>query len=410
MRSINLLFIFFFSMLTVSAQPFKINKADYPYIDFKANEIVVYNPQLMKPFYKKLKRLLTVGDEQIQIVQIGDSHIQADLFSGRVRSRLQEYFPGGNGGRGFVFPYTMARTNNPYNYKVSYTGTWSACKNVQTDKDCLLGLAGISVSTTDSETSFTISSKNTSGILYEYTKIRVFYNCDSNTFQLHLQNGIKSKKIESDSGSYIIEWELAEPATEIQVNISKLVDTPATFRLMGVSLDTDDPGIVYHAIGVNGAQVTSFLKCQLLEEQLAQLHPDVVILSLGTNDAYTNDFSVDDFKKNYQILLDRIQLKCPNAAILLTTPGDCYRNRKFANPFNVAAKDAIIDIAKKNNLAVWDFFTIMGGLGSIQKWYNNGLSTSGKIHLTAKGYEIQGDLFFEAIAHSFDNFITEENK
>ena len=50
----------------------------------------------------------------INIVHIGDSHIQADYFSGMLRMCLQKQF--GNAGRGLIFPYKVAKTNEPYNY------------------------------------------------------------------------------------------------------------------------------------------------------------------------------------------------------------------------------------------------------------------------------------------------------
>jgi lysophospholipase L1-like esterase len=398
-----------FIPLLSRAQETVIDHSQYPFVRFAQNKIESQNPNLLNPLFNKLERLLTYGDNQIQIVHIGDSHIQADFFSGRVRSRLQQFFPGGNGGRGFVFPYTMAHTNNPFNYRVTYTGNWTGCRNVQA-KECLLGLAGISVSTTDTLSTFSISSVSASGTAYEYTKVRIFFHANPGDYEVSTTNpSFKTKEI-VNTGSDCIEWALNDPAISIGFTIKRLRDSAAAFELMGVSLDTDDPGIIYNAIGVNGAQVTSFLKCDLLEEQLRQLKPDVIILSLGTNDAYGHDFDAATFETNYQMLIDRIKGKNPDAIIILTTPGDCYLYKKYPNKNNLAAKESIFKIAKKNDLAVWDFYDIMGGLGSIQTWYNHGLSTSGKIHLTQKGYELQGDLLFEAIAAAYDQYVTKQGR
>jgi hypothetical protein len=41
------------------------------------------------------------------------------MWSMELRSRLQNVVPGVRGGRGFIFPYNMAKTNNPYWYNPS---------------------------------------------------------------------------------------------------------------------------------------------------------------------------------------------------------------------------------------------------------------------------------------------------
>ena len=46
---------------------------------------------------------------------------------------------------------------------------------------------------------------------------------------------------------------------------------------------------------------------------------------------------------------------------------------------------------------VWDFFEIMGGLGSAQDWYENKLMPYDRIHFTRQGYRIKANLFIEAL-------------
>lgn len=58
-------------------------------------------------------------------------------------------------------------------------------------------------------------------------------------------------------------------------------------------------------------------------------------------------------------------------------------------------------VAQKYNAGVWDMFTVMGGLGSIDKWYRNGLAAPDRIHFNAKGYGIAAGLMFSAIKDSY---------
>jgi len=64
-----------------------------------------------------------------------------------------------------------------------------------------------------------------------------------------------------------------------------------------------------------------------------------------------------------------------------------------------------IDLAGELDCGVWDFYSVMGGLNSIWVWNRFGLANRDHIHFTRKGYELQGDLFFNAFLKSYDNFI-----
>ena len=60
-------------------------------------------------------------------------------------------------------------------------------------------------------------------------------------------------------------------------------------------------------------------------------------------------------------------------------------------------KEAIITAAIENGCCVWDLHTLMGGEGSIRTWNGMGLTAPDLLHLNAKGYQLQGELLFEAL-------------
>ncbi len=76
----------------------------------------------MAEFYRKLTELRNGQRDRVSILQIGDSHIQPGYFSGTARSALQHYF--GNAGRGLVFPWRLARTNQPDDIRITSTSLW----------------------------------------------------------------------------------------------------------------------------------------------------------------------------------------------------------------------------------------------------------------------------------------------
>jgi lysophospholipase L1-like esterase len=46
----------------------------------------------------------------------------------------------------------------------------------------------------------------------------------------------------------------------------------------------------------------------------------------------------------------------------------------------------------------------MGGLGSINRWLGAGLSAPDRIHLSGKGYRLQGDLLYDALVNSYGDY------
>ena len=70
--------------------------------------------------------------------------------------------------------------------------------------------------------------------------------------------------------------------------------------------------------------------------------------------------------------------------------------KRYANKNALDVKDAMFEMGKKYNAAVWDMFTVMGGLESITTWRDNGLAKTDLIHFTRAGYTLISDLFFSA--------------
>jgi lysophospholipase L1-like esterase len=370
----------------------------YSFIKYSQNQLYSADSLAMATFFGALDSLRNGTRQKVNVLHLGDSHIQADIFSGRMRTLLQDSNAFGNGGRGLIFPYPLAKTNNPWNYKVSSTGAWSGCRNVQYKQTCDWGLAGITAETTDSSASFLIQNNSVST-----SKVRVFFPVqDLTQFNVLLKAADSVyNPIKIDSLGFA-EFRLAQEVTEVRVLLQKDFSRQKHFTLQGISLDNENPGLVYSSLGINGAEVVSFLRSgETFENHLKALAPDLIIISLGTNDAYGKNFSPDFFKKQYGNFLQRIQKAVPHSSVLLTTPGDNFRGRKYPNYSNTKATAQLYDLAKETNCAVWDFYKVMGGLRSVVKWQYSGLAAKDRVHLTGKGYRLQGELLFEALMQDY---------
>ena len=358
-------------------------------------------------FYDKLEKLVRTGEGRINVVQIGGSHFQAGTFSGQIRSRLQTLNGEMNAGWGFMFPYRISRTNSPYGYYIRYNGRWQSTRNIERRKTSNLGVGGISATTSVPKAELTILLEDENKLDYSFNKLRIFHENSGAEYSVSVDSSVLKKSTKM-AGYYDIE--LNSKVDSLKITIQKKSNKPGSFTLHGITSEAAPNGIMYHSIGVNGAHVPAFLRCQLFEEQLAVLKPDLVILGLGINDAYGRKFSQSRFESNYAELISRIRRAAPETAIIFTTNNDSYLYRRYVNKNGEKVKQSMFKMAKKYQTGVWDMFSVMGGLNSVVLWERNRLAQRDKIHFTREGYLTVGDLFFNALLKGFEEYVENKNQ
>ncbi|MDR1112941.1 MAG: GDSL-type esterase/lipase family protein [Bacteroidales bacterium] len=397
-------FVFFLLLIicirTVTAQDELLRPIDsLSFARFEADTLW-YDSQtsLLVPFFIRFNAVIESKCENINILHIGGSHVQAGTFPNRIRTNILSAYPDMAAGRGMIFPYSAAkRCNNPHDYAVSASREFDLCRNVERVPQKSLGVTGIAVSTADT----------TNEILILLTDRTVDFSIDKIILLGYADSGcvIPAIKVNSDLlQPDEIDSALRRYTFNITVRDSFRIvlpcDSHSRFTLTGVFLDNARSGISYHSIGVNGATVPAFLKCPYFEHDLQLLKPDLVIFGLGINDASGKDFDTVSFKNNYLQLIHIIQQVNPECAFIFITNNDSYkrisRSKYAVNRHGLNARDVFYRLAAMTGGAVWDQFEIMGGLKSMEHWRLTNLAQRDRIHFTAKGYNLMGDLFFNA--------------
>ncbi len=389
----------------IFSQDYPLDVDYYDFINYESNKFGFYgDSSAFENLYNKFDTLILKGRGQIKVMQIGASHTQADIFSAQLRGRLQTFYPGMNAGRGYVFPYRMMKTNNPYNYYTKHTGKWTVCRNVQ-HTTCTLGLTGISATTSDQNASFKIVLNEKNKIKYNFNSIKILHSTDSLSYGIKLKNDtlLMGQMTYPEFG--YTEIFLTTYVEEIEFELIKKGEFQNKFELYGITLDTDEQGVMLHPIGINGAGLYSYTKCQLFEQQLDVLDPDWIIIAIGTNDAYTSKFDPQKYKSDYKELIDKIKSVNPDVAITMVVPNDCYLFRRKPNPNTAEQVRVIMELSKEEGCGVWNMYEIMGGFNSSILWYKAGLMASDKIHFTNAGYILLGNMFFNAFLRSYDKHI-----
>lgn len=405
------LFIYLFLFLSLikgQSNPHVIKQ--YPFVNYDSNSIHFFENKLtFSNFYSKFDTLVSSGIGKINIMQFGGSHIQADIWSHRVRKNFHNNF-NLNGGRGFIFPFKLAKTNNPYYYNVTYTGEWNGYRNAITKHQSTWGVSGITATTTDSISTFQLEFKGDDTPFYDFNTIKVFHDTDSSSFCLELVSDTSLISIDVNEELGYTEFKFNKHHEKLAFRIYKTDSLQTHFNLYGLSLENNDNGIVYHSIGVNGASTSSYLRNQLFTPQIKTIKPDLVIFCIGINDAFEPGFCAKCFENNYDLLVSKIKEANPNCEFLFVTNTDSYYKKRYLNKRAFEVQTAMQNLAKKHKAGYWDLFTIMGGLGSIKTWEKNGLAQKDRVHFKTAGYELIGDLMFSALMKEYARFVSIKTK
>lgn len=361
----------------------------------------------MEHFFAKLDSAVFFGKGNVNIMHIGGSHVQAGAFTQRFRDNLLEITPNLMGGKFFLFPFSAGKTNNPSHFKVRYTGEWSYCRNaVVRDNNKTMGLAGAALTTSDPTATISIMTraKSPSAITpeFKFNKVSVLgYSETKNVIPvIAWEDSIISGEYNESQEAYTFRL----PSFTDSISIL-LANGGGEFTLTGVLLENGLPGVSLHCVGVNGASVPSYLRCKDFERDLRLITPDLVIFGIGINDAAEHDFDPELFKRNYDQLIATIKHVNPDCAFIFITNNDSYRRvsrRKYtANPNGRLAEQAMTELAEKHHTALWDQFHIMGGFKSMKDWEREKLAAKDKIHFTTDGYNLMGDLLYNAFIETY---------
>ena len=381
---------------------------DLEFANFERNKLIFPGDSLaMERFFAKMDSVIFLGEGNVSIMHLGGSHVQAGVFTQQFRDNLLNIGTDLVGGQYFVFPFSAGGTNNPSHFRVSSTGFWDYCRNaVRKENEKRMGLAGAAITTTDSTASVSIISRERRitalSPKFEFNKVTVigFSETENVVPVVGYQGDTLKGKYNEQLSTYT--FQLPTYTDSICIFFEEM---PGEFTLTGVLLENGMPGISVHGVGVNGARVSSYLRCDDFERDLNLIRPDLIIFGIGINDAADKDFEVRYFKSNYNKLIKIIQRVNPDCAILFVTNNDSYTKEKLrrkkvrynVNPNGRIVEEAFMELGKQYNAAVWDQFDIMGGLGSMQDWETAELAQKDKVHFTSSGYKVIGDLLYNAL-------------
>jgi lysophospholipase L1-like esterase len=382
--------------------------SQYGFINTDCNHFQFFtkeSPNWMTLF-DEMQQMISKKDRKLNFYHIGGSHIQADIYTHDFRTFLQTHWSGLSGERGLVFPFDLAKTNNPSNYHFSSPNQWKSFRSVNDHADDLdFGITGATIKCPDSVITINFKHMRTM-IKPPFNQLRILHNTGEFPYDLNFggQELLVSETSHHDELGYT-DVTFTDYIDSLDLQFVKNVSDPYTLEIYGFEFLNELPGITYNAIGINGAGLYTYLGNEHFLRDLKVHPPDLFVFSVGTNDAYTsfNSFDPSVYKRNLESLMKLILSVNPKCALLLTVPND-NQFHNAPNKNTERQREVIIQLAQEYQMPIWDFYGLMGELGSSVTWKKNGLMQSDYVHFSSTGYHLIGNLLINAFTKYLSAF------
>jgi lysophospholipase L1-like esterase len=334
----------------------------------------------------------------VRVLQFGDSHTAADMFSGEARRVFQQQF--GNGGIGYSY------AGHPFaGYRIlgserSQSLGWKTQGNKFLQLgDAQLGMGGISISTSRAGERITLSAP--------CATLELQYLQQPGGGSLRFtDNGIDVAEIQTDApvsgpGTYSYFC----PAGDHHFEVTTEQSAPVT--LLGwVAIQ---PGVTWESIGINGAEAPLILKWdpELFSRYLKDSSPALIVLAYGTNEAAAAHWDEETYTQTFASIIDTLHQYVPESSILVVGPPDrSLAHHRAWQPY--AGTDHIIraqrEVCRTHDCAYWDQRERMGGFGAMQQWVSIGWAQPDHTHLTGEGYRQLADTLLADLMNGYNAY------
>ena len=363
----------------------------------------IENASALQPFFDQLRqREADPKSGEVRILQFGDSHTAADMFTGALRTLFQSRF--GDGGAGYMYPgypfagYRIHGTRRAQSVGWTVTGT-----KFRDLGDGLLGMGGVSLSTTRAGNWISL-------------------DADASTVQVQYLIQPGGGGIEIWDGDELLTTLFTDGPTAAGHYDAKVAPGPHHFEVRTISSDpvrlfgivTEQPaGVTYEAIGLNGAEAGLILRWNeaLAQDLMSQRDVSLIVLAYGTNEASDSNWTEESYAAMFRTLIERLRKQAPHAAILVLGPADRELRagrRRSASWVPYVGIDRIIaaqrKVCREMGCAYWDERARMGGFGTMREWVNVGWGQPDHTHFTGEGYTELAAALFSDIVQQYNSY------
>ncbi len=322
--------------------------------------------------------------DHVRIAWLGDSHAQADFWTGGVRAALQSRF--GDGGPGFV--HLGMEQYRHGGMEVQLQGHWrmrpKKPSNTTPWGDGAFGLGGILHGgfAGDPLAVLTVKDETLAG---KKLRFDVCYKNGTARDKFTLEVGGVSETIAATNADVAVLHHLAREAQDPQRVAAHVLDGMPDF--CGVVIETDPAagaGVVVDTLGINGARYATALTWneKAWAAEVARRPPELFVFEYGGNEASDAVVTPAKYAADAKELIARAKRIRPDASCLVIGPSD----RADAESRIPPIVEAMNGVANESGCMFWNTWAVMGGKGSLAKWRDEKKAAADGIHLVPKGY------------------------
>jgi hypothetical protein len=352
-------------------------------------------------FFRALERTRKKEPGAItRVAHFGDSIVVSDYVSATLRRRFQERF--GDSGHGYSLIANAWPAYSHADVERFATAGWKVSRIVgPLAPDGRYGLGCVSFSATKNAFArFGTVKEGEFGRNVSRFSISYLGEPGGGTFQVSV-DGKPHALVSTDAPekrAKVEEVRVPDGPHELEIQTKS-----GRSRLFGVVMERDAPGVVWDALGIQGARLR-FLDQQddaHWAEQLGWRKPDLVVYQFGANESGDGFlYPMVDYRRTMEEVIAQGKRALPDSSCLVI--GAMDRAAKRGDELiGIAVIPHILreqrGAAEKMGCAFFDTYAAMGGPGSMAQWVKRELGQADLTHPTAVGAEVIGTWIFRAL-------------
>ena len=366
---------------------------------------------------------------RLTILQLGDSHTAADLFTGRVRERLQQVF--GSGGDAYIVPGKPHLGVRSALFECDASDGWSyealQKPDASTRRFYLTGFNAIAHHAgrvARPSVARRARLRPARSRLFEAARRRARAKCWSTARRA--ARSISMAPRTNGRPSRSVRPRLRRRRASTKSRSRRSTDAPVT--VTGVDVGREGDGVSYISLGFPGAtvQLLQKLNSENIADDFRHMAPDIVVLAFGTNEGFNDNLDIgalhrpiradraptDEHSARPTHRDDRTARRArgrPASAMRRASARNAARRQivqisagagggqcRFPTPPKLnLVREAQRKLAERLGAEFWDWSSVMPGPCGAQIWAaaNPPLMAHDYVHMTLEGYKQSADRF-----------------
>lgn len=376
-----------------SADGLKLPKYTIPIEDFGREQ------SAMRAFYQSLKSIRHQG-KSVHVAFFGDSFIEGDLVTDRLRDTLQRVF----GGRGIGYVPVASSSNLSKTTIIQNASGFTHRSAVDTGRTGrIFSISGYMATPTEESNQVTYHGIRNSKNLQWFDQVTLLYR-SPRAAQLHYKSGAQSGRITLNGGQGLQAYRFSLDSAR-NVNFSFPKDS--TLQLHGLSFESG-PGIYIDNFGLRGNSGHAFFRTSpaLVQASDSLLNYRLIIVQYGLNVLSRGQTDYAYYGRTLKQVIEYLQQNFSQSSILIIGVGD-RSERKDGEFVSMEGIDPLIQIqrrvARDCGVAFWDLYEAMGGPGSMVRFVDHqpALANKDYTHINRRGGNILADQLAKALLNGY---------